>query len=315
MQRLIAELASVPPERIAPTSSLGGDLNLDSLGRVELLSAIEEELGAYVDESTVLPDTTVEQLETLIAGAGQRPKEGSFALWPLHPAAEIAREALLQLAMFPAYHLFWRVRVQGRERLVGIRGPLLIAANHHFGIRSVGFDPAAAWMALPRPIRLRTCTMGEEHAVFDNPVKGFLARMVNTFPLSKVGNVRASLECVGHLLDLGWSVLIFPEGKLTPGGPLQPLMGGTGLLAVEAGTPVLPVYIEVEQRSIIQGSAWPWRGAFTVHLGKPLVFGPDTSYSEATVRIEAALRGLDPRQGPSQFPSPLAGEAWGGGNP
>jgi long-chain acyl-CoA synthetase len=303
LHRLIAELASVAPDRITSGSTLGGDLGLDSLGRVELLSAIEGELGAYIDESSVSPNTTVQELERLVSESGQRRHASSMATWPLHPAAGIAREALLQLVFFPAYHLFWRFRVRGRERLAGVKGPVLIAANHHFGVGSVGFDPAAVWMGLPRRLRLRTCTMGEEHAVFDNPVKGFLARMVNTFPLSKEGNVRASLECVGRLLDDGWSVLIFPEGKLTPGGPLQPLMGGTGLLAVEAGTPVVPVFVDVERNGILQGSGWPWRGAFTVHLGDPLVFPPGTTYSEATTQLEAAIRSLDPSLG-----GPSAGE-------
>jgi 1-acyl-sn-glycerol-3-phosphate acyltransferase len=71
-------------------------------------------------------------------------------------------------------------------------------------------------------------------------------------------------------------------------------MGGTGLLAVEAGTPVVPVWIDVERPSAIQGSGWPWRGAFTVYVGAPLTFRPGTSYVEATRQIETAVRALDP---------------------
>src|SRR5205814_4072398 len=103
-------------------------------------------------------------------------------------------------------------------------------ANHHFAAGKYGMDPAAGWMALPRHVRQRTCTAGEEHAVFDEKLPGFMARFLNAFPLSQVGNVRGSLEYIGRLLDLGWNVFIFPEGKLTNGGPTQPFMGGTGLL-------------------------------------------------------------------------------------
>jgi len=296
LHRLIGEVGSVSVAQILPESTLGGDLNLDSLGRVELLSAIEGELGAYVDEAGVTPETTVAELEALVAAAQQRGEGTPFASWPLTPAAGIARELFLQGLLFPGYHLFWRVRVVGRKRLAGVPQPLMVAVNHHFGWRSYGYDPGATWMALPRGLRRRICSAGEEHAVFDNPVKGFLAHLVNAFPLSKEGNVRGSLEYIGRLLDLGWSVLIFPEGKLTLGGPTQPFMGGTGLLAVEANTPVVPVWIDVERKSLLQGSRWPWRGAYTVYIGSPLMFRPGTSYVEATQLIEDAVCALDPHR-------------------
>lgn len=291
LHRLIAEIASAPPAHIRPESTLG-ELNLDSLGRVELLSVIEQDLGASIDETAVSPGTTLAELEGLVAaGRGQR-REQSFVTWPLSPIGCVAREGFLQGLIFPLYHALWRVHVVGRERLAGVAGPVMVASNHHFAVGKYGADPAAVWMALPRSLRLGICTAGEEHAVFDPKVGGFVARLCNAFPLSKQGNVRGSLEYIGRLLDLGWSVLIFPEGNLFDGGPLQPFMGGTGLMALEGGTSVVPVWIDVERRCILQKKGWPWRGAFSVYLGDPLIFAPGTSYAEATDRIETAVRAL-----------------------
>jgi long-chain acyl-CoA synthetase len=290
--RLIAELAAIETARVLPESKLD-ELGLDSLGRVELLSAVEDELGAYVDESLLAPETTVAELETMVAAAQGGRAQTRFVSWPLGPLATMFRELLLQLLVFPSYHLFWRVRVVGQERIRGVEQPVIIAANHHFGNATFGFDPAAIWMALPRNLRMKTCTAGEEHSVFDRPMRGFFARLVNAFPLSKSGNVRGSLEYIGRLLDLGWSVLIFPEGKLTLGGPMQPFLGGTGLIAVEAGTSVIPIYVDVEQESILQRRVNPWRGAVTMYVGDPLAFRPGSSHVEATQRIEAAVLGLE----------------------
>lgn len=320
---LIAELAPEPGLEIRPESTLGADLGLDSLGRVELLSAIEGELGVYVDETLVSATTTVADLEWILQVSQAPGPANRFVGWPLHPLAAIARELLLQLIIFPFYHLFWRVRVVGRERLNGIQGPVLITPNHHFAAGKFGMDPAAAWMGLPRHMRLRTCTAGEEHAVFDDRANAFFSRLLNAFPISKEGNVRGSLEYIGRLLDLRWSVLIFPEGNLFDGGPLHPFMSGTGLMAVEGDTPIVPMWIQVERRSILQSrkpaqsadaastasasspggssqasatamTAAPsrWRGAFTVYIGEPLSFAPGTPYPEATERIEAAVRRL-----------------------
>ena len=48
---IIAEMSRRSVEEIKDHATLGDDLDLDSLGRVELLSAIETELGVYLDES------------------------------------------------------------------------------------------------------------------------------------------------------------------------------------------------------------------------------------------------------------------------
>lgn len=278
---------------LQPEATLGGDLNLDSLARVELLSAIEQELGAYVDDSAVAADTTVAGLEALAAASPRQAARSPFAAWPLHPVTQVVREVANQLVIFPLYHLLWRSRVLGREHLADLPHPALIAPNHNFGAGTVAFDPMAAWMALPRSLRLRTCIAAADDDVFGNPVAGFAVRaLANGFPLSREGNVRASLEYVGRLIDLGWSVLIFPEGQLTVDGPIQPFKAGIGLLAVEAGLPVVPLRIKEELKSLVQGRWFPPRGAYTVAIGPPLTFPFGTPYSAATAEIEAAVRAL-----------------------
>ena len=66
LEHLIAEVGEVSLGQVAPEKALGLDLNLDSLGRVELLSAIEVELGVYLDESLVSAVTTVAQLKGML---------------------------------------------------------------------------------------------------------------------------------------------------------------------------------------------------------------------------------------------------------
>src|SRR5205085_8785132 len=97
--RLIAGLTRLP------VADDGGDLalsdaGLDSLGRVELLSAIETELGVYVDETTIGPQTTVAELERIVGerenGArGQRADamRPYFPSWPRAWPTRAARAA------------------------------------------------------------------------------------------------------------------------------------------------------------------------------------------------------------------------------
>ena len=73
------------------------------------------------------------------------------------------------------------------------------------------------------------------------------------FPFSRDTAIPQSLEYLGGLLDRGWTVGIFPEG---------------------------------EQRVGLRREAVP------VRIGAPVVFQPNTSYTEATEQLEEAVRSL-----------------------
>ena len=45
-------------------------------------------------------------------------------------------------------------------------------------------------------------------------------------------------------MDRGYNALVFPEGRTTEDGRMNPFMSGTGLLAANLELPVTPVKIE-----------------------------------------------------------------------
>ena len=71
---------------------------------------------------------------------------------------------------------------------------------------------------------------------------------------------------MGRLMDEGWSVVIFPEGEQRIGGPMLPFQSGTGMLAVESHTPVVPVHLVSEARRR------RFRTRVAVRFGAPLTF-------------------------------------------
>ena len=71
----------------------------------------------------------------------------------------------------------------------------------------------------------------------------------NAFPLAREGAVRRSLDLLGARLDRGYSILIYPEGKLTVGGPLQEFKSGTGLVAIHGAIPVVPMRLKIHRYS------------------------------------------------------------------
>jgi 1-acyl-sn-glycerol-3-phosphate acyltransferase len=93
-------------------------------------------------------------------------------------------------------------------------------------------------------------------------------------------------------MDTGWSVLIYPEGELTVGGPIKPFMPGTGLVAVEGRVPVVPLRLHIRQSGSPARFPILRRGRVEVRLGRPLTFPPGTAFHEATAAIEEAVKRL-----------------------
>jgi 1-acyl-sn-glycerol-3-phosphate acyltransferase len=81
---------------------------------------------------------------------------------------------------------------------------------------------------------------------------------------------------------------------------MQPFKSGTGLIAVEGATPVVPMKLKIRRVSILDhlDRKWDrerangWRGDVEVVFGDPLYFPALTDPADATRRIEAAVAAL-----------------------
>jgi long-chain acyl-CoA synthetase len=287
VRHLVAEVGGVPIAQVTSEKALGTELKLDSLGRVELLSAIEDELGVYLDETEVGPDTTVGQLQAMVEHGSHGEGARAFPRWGMSLWCRIVRGFLQRAFIFPPLWSMYRLRVSGRENLQGLDAPALFAANH-----TLTLDNGLIIKAMPLRWRRRLAIAASDH-LWRNRLRGTGNILLgNGFPFSKAGNVRASLDNLGSILDDGWSVLIYPEGQLTIGGPMKPFLSGTGLVAVEARVPVVPLRLVVNRMGRPLNFPILRRGNVEVRFGKPLVFSPRTSYQDATRVIEEAVRAL-----------------------
>ena len=287
---IVASVGALDPATVRPDARLSSDLNLDSLRRVELLGVVEEELGVFVDDDALDPDATVADLITLVEAAREaKRKPGSWS-WPLNPVVRAVGMTTQVLLIYPFIHLFYRIRVTGFDRLEGIRGPVLFTPNH-----CLHLDNAIILTRLPVVMRWKLSVAAAADTIYDNPLQGVLASVIaNAFPFAREGGVRKSLELLGARLDRGFNILLYPEGKLTLGGPLQPFRAGAGLIAVEGGTPVVPVKIVIHEMSWIdrRRSPSPLRGDVELVLGDPIWFDADTDHAAATTRLESAVAAL-----------------------
>ncbi len=288
VEALVAQAANVPAAIVRPEAQLSADLGMDSLARVDLLGVIEEELGAYIDDAALAPSATVADLERLVRDARDAKRETGIFGWPLNPVVRSFGILLQEVFVWPLVTLFYRVRVTGREKLGSLRGPVLFAPNH-----CLHWDNGIILTSIPLGWRWKLAIAAAADDVFGNKLNGFFsAVLADAFPLAREGAIRRSLELLGARLDRNFSVLIYPEGKLTVGGPTQPFKSGTGLIAVQGGTPVVPMKLKIKTMSILDRKGWPLRGSVEVVFGDPITFASDADPNDATRRLEQAVAAL-----------------------
>ena len=166
---------------------------------------------------------------------------------------------LMRRLVGPILRRYFRIRVTGLERLPRT-GPVVLAINH----RSM-LDPILIGAVMPRPV----CFMAKEE-LFRYPGLGRLLRWLGAFPVRRGEPDREAIQHALRRLREGQVVGIFPEGTRSVDGRLLTLHGGTALLALKSGAPILPVAITGTERAMPRGAWWPRRVTVEIRVGRLL---------------------------------------------
>lgn len=294
VEKSLVQITNLPISQITSAKKLVADLKMDSLERVELVAIIEQETGIILDEAEIGPETTVADIAQKVTAGTQKIERYKFRQWPLAAHVLFLRKVVQQLLLTPAVNYFTDHKVKGRENLTSLALPAVFCANHISAI-----DPAVVVVSLPAKIRAKLAIAAAADVIFETKkyqkYKNFLTLAFNIFPFARVGQIKSSLDYTGRLLDRGFSILVFPEGRISVTGKLQKLKVGAGFLAVEMQVPVVPIKIKGTAKIVAPGTefpTWPKKAKVQVAFGRPLVFPPESSYIEATEKIEKAMLSL-----------------------
>jgi long-chain acyl-CoA synthetase len=305
---------AVPPDA-TPLAELG----LTSLERVELLMVLEDRFHTTIDEHTFSQAQTIGDLRRLVATEDGLPParvdtreshhEGglTFPSWNRHWLVAAVRRASLASWILPLGRVFVRLSVLGIEHLEGLQGPVIFAANHQSHL-----DTPAVLMALPsRWRRTVAVAMAKEFFKPHFSPHGFTARQVatnranyllasfffNAFPLpQRETGTRETLRYIGELLEHGQSVLIFPEGKRTDRGEINPFRPGVGMIGSRLRVPVIPVRLVGLDHILHHSWKMATPGRASVTFGPPLHLAGD-DYAALAFQVQAAVSALDGTRG------------------
>jgi long-chain acyl-CoA synthetase len=303
LAELISRVTGRSPKSLSANADLESDLNLSSLDRVELLSTLEGRYQADFNETRFAALKTVGDLQRMLQGEAAARVRLHYPRWVLHWPVTWIRLLVHYCLLRPAVFLLGWPRIEGREKLHGVRGPALVVCNHIGDV-----DPGFVLAALPARLRhkLAVATGGEALEILRTPPpdRGLVHRaydhlrwilgvsLLNLFPLPREAGFRESFAYAGECVDRGYSILVFPEGHHTVDGKLRPFRAGVGLLANNLGIPIIPVRIDglFELKQAGRKIAWP--GEVRVKLGAPVQLLSGTDPQEIARALQEIVEGL-----------------------
>lgn len=303
LSQMIARVTGRAAPSLAPNANLENDLNLSSLDRVALMSALEDRYQVDLGETNFSAANTVGDLERMIRGETPLRVHYHYPDWALRWPVTWLRLAAHYLLLRPAVFLLGWPQVVGRENLRHVRGPVLLICNH-IGDVDLGF----VLTALPGRLRHRVAAAAGGEAmealrtpssnrsifrnVYDRARWALGAALLNIFPLPREAGFRQSFEYAGQAADRGYNILVFPEGRHTTSGELLPFRHGIGILANALQLPVVPMRIDglFELKRAGKKFAKPHR--ISVRIGVPVTFEAESDPATVARELEMRVRSL-----------------------
>ena len=294
--RIVREYSVGKPEEIRPSNNLELDLSLDSMRRVELLVALEQELGGDVEESQLSNIYTVRELVDAVkesassgrkpGGAGVRP---TFAGWssvlredPTDPAAlrvikpRPVVDRLIYL-LTRAVRLIWnlraRIEVEGVENIPR-EGAYLLCSNHQSFI-----DPVILLAALPARVLLRLFAVGTSE-IFHGGLMLAVARIMRVVVVDPDANLVPAMRAGAFGLRHGMRLILYPEGERSIDGTPKIFKKGAAILSIHLQVPIVPIAIDGVYNSWPRGKPFQRFAPLKMKFGKPMQPPAESQASE-----------------------------------
>ncbi|MCK4463851.1 MAG: AMP-binding protein [Candidatus Omnitrophica bacterium] len=302
------------------------DLGLDSLGRVELMVALEKILKIDIPDSVMVKIFTVRELileiEKLILkkepGTGETSViQTRLSLWSdilkTNPAKDILEKIdllpgwiarlftlLVSGMLYIIFKLIWQVKVFGIKNLPPNEA-FIFCPNHCSYLD--GFLIAAS---TPRWLKKHMFFLGFR-VYFEVPIIRNIVKLIRIIPIDPGAQLMDAMQACAYILRNGKTACIFPEGARSIDGEIKEFKKGVGILAKELSIRLIPVYIKGSYESWPRTKRFPRPNPVTIVFGKPhnaeelkkegLKLGAKDDYEAITLGIREEVMRLKVKAG------------------
>jgi long-chain acyl-CoA synthetase len=299
----IRRAAKTPREQVHPRDNLELDLGLDSMERVELLVALEQELGAQVPDSVVSEVYTVRELvDAVRQSVGVTRAHQRFA-WETILHTDPTDPEVLAITQprplsQPAWFLFGRLvnlfardffhlTVTGLEKLPA-RGPFILSPNHQSFL-----DAPILVAVLPFSLHRDLFYVGTSE-IFGTGVARVLARSLKLIPVDPDANLVPAMRAGAYGLRHGKVLVLYPEGERSIDGRPKTFKKGAAILATHLQVPIVPVAMDGFFDAWPRGQGFQKFARLKVAFGDPIpppadVHNPEAVYDTLTAELKACV--------------------------
>ncbi len=267
---------------IRPAHNLELDLGLDSMQRVELLTALEQQLGGAMPESQLAEIYSVRDLvDTVLASAARGEGQAGSAApaWSTilsEPVTDPEALALMRHNIFADVLFFllgrliylvargpFHLKISGLENLPE-NGPYLICSNHQSYV-----DPLVMTSALPWRLFREMFALGTSD-IFGKGFMRRLARWIRVVVLDPDANLVSAMRAGAFGLSQRRILILYPEGERSNTGDPTIFRKGAAILSIHSQAPIVPVAIEGFYEAWPRHQKYPRLAHLQLVFGKPI---------------------------------------------
>jgi long-chain acyl-CoA synthetase len=309
VQRAIAiiRVSTNSAETIRPSNNLELDLGLDSMQRVELLVALEQQLGGDLEESRLTEIYTVRQLvDTILESAHsgnvtvQHPHvsgwKSVFEEQPSEPevlslAHPRGLDGRLLFGLMRVINIlsrvFFRLHVRGLDKLPA-RGRFIISSNHQSYLDPVIMSSVFRWRMFKEMFAVGTSE------IFGSSFMRLLARWLRVVVVDPDANLIPAMRAGAFGLRNGRILVLYPEGERSIDGSPKTFKKGVAILSTHLQVPIVPVAIEGFHDAWPRGKSFQKFARLKIEFGEPIYppAAPEPSeavYEKLTADVKARV--------------------------
>ena len=277
---------------IKADSHIETDLAFDSLDKVGLQSFLEQRFNITIDADEMANFKNMAAIAERCKSKGTHHEEVKVESINWHDIMNSESKDLvlpmtspthtLYAKMFKAYlHFNNRLTISGTENIPA-HGPVILAGNHQSYIDG----PLVISGLSAQQIKEFYFYATEEHV--QGAIRRHLAARHNIILMERK-NLKNSILKMAEVLKQGKSIVIFPEGKRTHDGAMNPFRKTFAILSKELNVPILPVCIQGAFKAMPRGRILPMPNHISVEYLPLIKPNAANSYEELAALVQSEI--------------------------